>query len=496
MVDFIQYCTSKLEEKQRTLAKRKTAPRKSPSPPSPPPIKSPPRKKKKRKLPYAVFGLVKHRFRAGYQFTDLQWFARHKKSGQCRFIDTSARCSDPFSALRANERLIGSHNGPDKLALSLAARYIMEILDHRFSKFSYAFRLRRMPPAKGLNQVSALLEFRKSCFESAKTPFAMRIDIKDFFGSIPHDQLRSVVATKLKDPAALRFIDTYLAFVQRVTGRDRGVLQGSPISGVLANLYLDPIDRLLTGKHHKFVRYADDIVLLGSSTARVEHAYQSVEQELTKLGLRLGKDPDKLERAYLGSSRPADLDSVWTDRLTLLGFEFFADGSFAIRPSTIAKARRRVEYLTSADRGPAALSGADLIARMNLFLGFKRRRNKISGKKHWRIGRRGNTSNDRRGWVPYFSLLGPSEKILAQIRQMDRFIHGRVKTFLEKNNVANQDALMRKLGFGVGLFQARTAPRPIRHLFLTRLHRFGRDLIAFLRGRLVLRLSFVRRSAR
>ena len=89
--------------------------------------------------------------------------------------------------------------------------------------------------------------------------------------------------------AAAAAITTYL--LQRKAGpAPTGVLQGSPISPLLANIYLHPFDRMMLRRHHCLVRYADDWLILCPSREAAELAYNDAVVYLARLYLKINRD--------------------------------------------------------------------------------------------------------------------------------------------------------------------------------------------------------------
>lgn len=71
--------------------------------------------------------------------------------------------------------------------------------------------------------------------------------------------------------------------------RKIGILQGSPLSPVLANIYLHPFDKAMQRSGIRLVRYADDILLLCRTEARAHHALQHAQKRLSALKLELNE---------------------------------------------------------------------------------------------------------------------------------------------------------------------------------------------------------------
>jgi len=123
-------------------------------------------------------------------------------------------------------------------------------------------------------------------------------DIVRFFERVQHPRLLAAVQERLDEPELIHLIQRWLvagvltpAGVVVPTG---GIAQGSPLSPLLANVYLDDFDAGLAQAGHKLVRYADDFVVLARNRSRLMAGYTLVVALLKDLGLELHPDKTRL----------------------------------------------------------------------------------------------------------------------------------------------------------------------------------------------------------
>ena len=105
--------------------------------------------------------------------------------------------------------------------------------------------------------------------------------------------------------------------------RKIGIIQGSPLSPLLANIYLHPFDKAMTRAGIRLVRYADDLLLLCRSENRAQHALQHAQKRLTTLKLAL--NPQKTQIAHFDNG------------IEFLGHIFDRDGCYQPVPDAQTK---------------------------------------------------------------------------------------------------------------------------------------------------------------
>lgn len=166
-------------------------------------------------------------------------------------------------------------------------------------------------------------------------------DIEHFFDSVPHVALLDCLATLAPEPALRALVAQWLAAPIQ-DGAERiepqcGLPQGSPISPLLANLYLDKLDEALLDAEHVLVRYADDFVVLAKSRGRADAALELTREVLQRLALRL--NPLKTRIVHLDEG------------LEFIGWHFVR--SIAV-PKAWREAPREAPALTATPPAPSA----------------------------------------------------------------------------------------------------------------------------------------------
>ena len=188
----------------------------------------------------------------------------------------------------------------DRVIQQAIAQEMTPIFDPGFSVSSYGFR-------PGRSAHDAVNKVREYIAEGYKV--AVDMDLSKFFDSVNHDVLMHRVASKIGDKRVLGLIGKYLRAGVSVNGRYqrtvKGVPQGGPLSPLLANILLDDLDRELERRGHKFVRYADDFLILVKSRSAAERVSKSIKRFLQKkLKLKVNETKSRIAKTddteYLG----------------------------------------------------------------------------------------------------------------------------------------------------------------------------------------------------
>lgn len=145
------------------------------------------------------------------------------------------------------------------------------------------------------------------------------LDLHAFFDHVRHHILLASVAKRVSDPAVLHLLKQIL----QATGRG-GLPQGGPLSPLLSNVYLTPVDEMLEKARQTtrrgsvpnvtYARWADDLVILVDAHQRHEWIIRAVNrrvrEEIAKLGIQVNEQ----------KSRMVDLER--REVFTFLGFDF------------------------------------------------------------------------------------------------------------------------------------------------------------------------------
>jgi group II intron reverse transcriptase/maturase len=126
-------------------------------------------------------------------------------------------------------------------------------------------------------------------------------DLRDFFGSVDHEKLLTLVAQRVADGRVLRLIRAMLKAGSYGKGQlfptERGTPQGGVVSPTLSNVLLTPFDREMRLRGYQLTRYADDWVITCKSVAEARAAVDTARRILKQLGVEL--HPQKTRIAHV-----------------------------------------------------------------------------------------------------------------------------------------------------------------------------------------------------
>lgn len=281
--------------------------------------------------------------------------------------------------------------------VQMATKLVIEpIFEADFLECSYGFRPKR-------SAVQALEVIRESGNRGLN--FVIDADIRRFFDSIDQRKLMELVKERICDRRVLKLLRQWLEAGVLEDGSIRETLAGTPQGGVisplLANVYLNALDRAWHAEAQHLgvlVRYADDFVVLCRTASAASAAHQRVQEILTRLGLEL--HPEKTRAVDLRRGRESFdfLGCTVRKRRSILRAPHLHFMQRWPSARAMRRLRERVHELTAV-RGNPACEVMELITALNPVL---------------------------RGWGNYFATGNADDKF----NQIDDYVHMRIGRWL------------------------------------------------------------------
>lgn len=282
-----------------------------------------------------------------------------------------------------SKRKLGIPTVVDRVVQQAINQVLTKIFDKTFSENSYGFR-----PNRSAHQ--AIKQAKKYINEGNK--YVVDIDLSKYFDTVNHDKLMYLLTKEIKDSKVLRLIRKFLkgGIIKegKLEATTVGVPQGSPLSPILANIYLNEMDKELEKRGHKFCRYADDMQIYVKSKRAGERVMKSVTKELEgKMKLKVNEAKSAVR--YCTKSK-------------FLGFTFYmkSKGKAIITPHQKSrnKFKEKMRELLKRNKGQSI---EFVISKLNLFL---------------------------TGWVNYYAV----SEMKALIEEMTGWIRRKIRVYMWK----------------------------------------------------------------
>lgn len=222
------------------------------------------------------------------------------------------------------KRTVYTYPGDENTVLKLLTWMILRKYDMIFSRGLYSFR-------PGRTAKDAVRDLLKTGV--VMKSFSYKVDIRDYFNSVPVARLLPMLKNVLEDdPRLYSFLEKLLLETRvsdrgKVTVERKGIMAGTPLSSFYADLYLSELDRYFDAAGVIYARYSDDIIVFSPDEAEVKKHACFIRSFLDENSLAV--NPAKENFGAPG------------DGFVFLGFSC-ADGRVDIAHSTLKKLKQKM----------------------------------------------------------------------------------------------------------------------------------------------------------
>ena len=228
-------------------------------------------------------------------------------------------------------RKLGIPTVVDRLIQQAMVQVLSPIFEQQFSNNSYGFRPKRCCE----QAIIKALEYFNDGFD-----WIVDIDLQSFFDKVNQDKLIGIIRRTIKDGRVVSLIRKYLVSGVMVNGVCQptkvGTPQGGNLSPLLSNIMLNELDKELEKRGLRFVRYADDCLIMVRSEKAANRVMKTITSYIEhKLGLTVNVEKSKVARP---------------DEIKYLGFGFYnKKGTWRPKPhlKSVQKFEKKLKEITS-----------------------------------------------------------------------------------------------------------------------------------------------------
>lgn len=333
-------------------------------------------------------------------------------------------------------RKLGIPTVVDRWVQQAISQVLTPIYEDRFSDNSYGFRPKR-------SAHDALKQCQRNISDGYV--YVVDMDLEKYFDTVNQSKLIQILSETIKDGRVISLIHKFLRAGIMEGGvfeeSTEGVPQGGPLSPLLGNVILDKCDKELEEREHRFVRYADDMLIFCKSKRAAQRTFERIVPFLEqKLFLKVNQE--KSQVAYVRN-------------IKFLGYGFYVykgKGRIRVHHKSVQKLKDKIRGITGRSNG---MSIEHRKERLNQVI---------------------------RGWVNYFKLAD----MKSLTKELDEWVRSRIRMLTWKRWKRIKTRFQNLIALGVDEEQAwmwantrkgywRTAHSPIlaRTLSLERFKRTG-----------------------
>ena len=232
-------------------------------------------------------------------------------------------------------RKLGVPTVVDRVFQQAITQVLTPIYEEQFSENSYGFR-----PCRGAHDAL------KQCQTNVNDGYVyvVDMDLEKFFDTVCQSKLIEVLSQTIKDGRVIALIHKYLnaGVISRgiFERTEVGMPQGGPLSPLLSNIMLNELDKELTRRGHRYVRYADDCMIFCKSRKSAERTLKNITPFIER-------------KLYLKVNREKTCVSH-ISKVKYLGYSFYkyrGKCRFRVHPKSVAKMKNKIRELTNRSNG-------------------------------------------------------------------------------------------------------------------------------------------------